>query len=147
MAGFSDCKAWRLAYDFQDYFEALAETEAFLICRASNTLNPTLVRVRGGLPKRAAKKWEGQSLQALRKSKLRHDLDLQVSWPRKQGRSLQLRLVIRYVREKKSWTWLLTNLPPDFSAEDIGQLYRLRWQIELLFKDCGITAGSSKRRR
>jgi IS4 transposase len=38
------------------------------------------------------------------------------------------------VREKKSWTWLLTNLPPDFSADNIGQLYRLRWQIELLFK-------------
>jgi hypothetical protein len=118
-----------------EYFEALAETEAFLICRASNTLNPTIVRVLGGLPKRAAKRWEGQTLQTLRKSKLRHDLDLQVSWPRKRGRSLQLRLVIRYVREKNSWTWLLTNLPPDFSADDIGQLYRLRWQIELLFKD------------
>jgi len=118
-----------------DYFEALAETEAFLICRASNTLNPTIVRVLGGLPKRASKKWEGQPLQKLRKSKLRHDLDLLLSWPRKRGRSLQLRLVIRYVREKKSWTWLLTNLPADFSAESIGQLYRLRWQIELLFKD------------
>ena len=58
-----------------------------------------------------------------------------MSWPRKRGRSLQLRLVIRYVREKKSWTWLLTNLPADCSAENIGQLYRLRWQIELLFKD------------
>ncbi len=109
-----------------EYFEALAETEAFLICRASNTLNPTIVRVLGGLPKRAAKRWEGQTLQTLRKSMLRHDLDLQVSWPRKRARSLQLRLVIRYVREKKSWTWLLTNLPPHFSADDIGQLYRLR---------------------
>jgi hypothetical protein len=118
-----------------DYFEALAEREAFLICRASNTLNPTIVRVLGGLPKRAGKKWEGQPLQGLRKSKLRRDLDLLVLWPRKRGRSLQLRLVIRYVREKKSWTWLLTNLPPDFSADNIGQLYRLRWQIELLFKD------------
>jgi hypothetical protein len=118
-----------------DYFEALAEAEAFLICRASNTLNPTIVRVLDGLPKRAGKKWEGQPLQRLRKSKLRHDLDLLVSWPRRHGRTLQLRLIIRYVREKKSWTWLLTNLPADFSAENIGQLYRLRWQIELLFKD------------
>jgi hypothetical protein len=118
-----------------EYFEALAEAEAFLICRASSTLNPSIVRVLAGLPKRAAKKWEGRPLQRLRKSKLRHDLDLLVSWPRKGGRSLQLRLVIRYVREKKSWTWLLTNLPTDFSAESIGQLYRLRWQIELLFKD------------
>jgi Transposase DDE domain len=93
------------------------------------------MRAHAQLPKRASKKWEGQPLQKLRKSKLRRDLDLLVSWPRKRGRSLQLRLVIRYVREKKSWTWLLTNLPADFSAENIGQLYRLRWQIELLFKD------------
>jgi hypothetical protein len=118
-----------------DYFEALAEAEAFLICRASTTLNPTIVRVLAGLPKRAGKRWEGQLLQTLRRSKLRHDLDLLVSWPRKDGPSLQLRLVIRYVREKKSWTWLLTNLPPDFTAENIARLYRLRWQIELLFKD------------
>jgi Transposase DDE domain len=111
-----------------DYFEALAEAEAFLICRASNTLNPTIVRVLGGLPKRACKKWEGQPLQKLRKGKLRHDLDLLVSWPRKRGRSLQLRLVIRYVREKKSWTWLLTNLPGDFSAENIGQLLFKDWK-------------------
>src|SRR5208282_4004241 len=48
---------------------------------------------------------------------------------------IELRLVIRYVPEKKSWTWLLTNLPGDVPADAIGQLYRLRWQIELLFKD------------
>jgi len=118
-----------------DYFEALAEAEAFLICRTTTSLNPTIVRVLGGLPKRAGRKWEGQPLQTLRRSKLRRDLDLLVSWPRKHGPALQLRIVIRYVREKKSWTWLLTNLPPDFTAENIAQLYRLRWQIELLFKD------------
>jgi hypothetical protein len=30
---------------------------------------------------------------------------------------------------------LLTNLPRTFSADSVGHLYRLRWQIELLFKD------------
>jgi hypothetical protein len=117
------------------YFEALADAGAFLICRASCSINPTIVRVLAGLPKRAGKKWEGTSLQELRKSKLRHDLDLRVSWPRKGGKTLELRLIVRYVREKKSWTWLLTNVPSDISADAIGQLYRLRWQVELLFKD------------
>ena len=30
---------------------------------------------------------------------------------------------------------MLTNLPRTFAANSVGQLYRLRWQIELLFKD------------
>jgi len=29
---------------------------------------------------------------------------------------------------------VLTNLPPDVSAESVLQLYRLRWQIEMKFK-------------
>jgi hypothetical protein len=117
------------------YFEDLAEVGAFLICRASSTLNPTIVRVLDGLPTRAGKKWEGRPLQELRRTKLRRDLDLLVRWPRRGDKLLELRLVIRYVPEKKSWTWLLTNVPATVSAEAIGELYRLRWQIELLFKD------------
>lgn len=39
-----------------------------------------------------------------------------------------------HVRELAGVTIYLTNLPASVSAEDIGQLYRLRWQIELLFK-------------
>jgi putative transposase len=32
--------------------------------------------------------------------------------------------------------WYVTSLPPeDFSTEEIAQIYRLRWQIELLFKE------------
>jgi hypothetical protein len=118
-----------------DYFEELSERETYLICRATNELNPTIVEVISGLPKRVGKRWVGKRLQELRKKKLRHDLDLLVSWPRKGGRTIELRLCIRYVVEKKSWTWLLTNLPRTFAASSVGQLYRLRWQIELLFKD------------
>jgi hypothetical protein len=118
-----------------DYFEALSERQAYLICRATNELNPTIVEVLSGLPKRLAKKWVGQRLQELRKKNLRHDLDLRVSWLRRGGTTIELRLCIRYVPEKKSWTWLLTNLPRTFAASSVGQLYRLRWQIELLFKD------------
>lgn len=117
------------------YFEALAGREAFLICRSAHAINPTIVGVLSGLPKKLGKRWVGKRLQDLRKKKLRHDLDLLVSWPREGGQTLELRLCIRYVAEKKSWTWLVTNLPRTFSADSVGQLYRLRWQIELLFKD------------
>ena len=117
------------------YFEELQTIQAYLICRARTDLNPTIVEVRG-LPRRATRRWRGKPLQELQKSKLRKDLDLTVSWPRPKKGRLELRLIIRYVPEKKSWTWLLTNLPIErFDGDTIGQLYRLRWQIELVFKD------------
>ena len=117
------------------YFEELGEREAYLICRSALEINPTIVEVLAGLPTRVGKRWVGKRLQVLRKKKLRRDLDLLVSWPRAGGQTFELRLCIRYVAEKKSWTWLLTNLPRTFLADSVGQLYRLRWQIELLFKD------------
>jgi hypothetical protein len=117
------------------YFEALDGRDTYLICRARSDLNPTIAQVRG-VPRRIAKQWSGRKLQQLRKSKLKRDLDLTVSWPRPDGGVFELRLVIRYVPEKKSWTWLLTNLPHEkFDADTVGRLYRLRWQIELVFKD------------
>jgi IS4 transposase len=36
--------------------------------------------------------------------------------------------------ELASYLFVLTNLPPDISAESVLQLYRLRWQIEMKFK-------------
>ena len=92
------------------YFEQLEDVGAFLICRAREDLNPTIVQVTAGLPTKLRKKWTGKRLQQLRKSKLRSDLDLVVGWSRPGGRVFKLRLVIRYIRENKRWTWLLTNL-------------------------------------
>lgn len=36
--------------------------------------------------------------------------------------------------ELAGYLFVLTNLPPDVSAESVLQLYRLRWQIEIKFK-------------
>jgi IS4 transposase len=36
--------------------------------------------------------------------------------------------------ELAGYLFVLTNLPPDVSAESVLQLYRLRWQIEMKFK-------------
>lgn len=41
------------------------------------------------------------------------------------------------VKKEKQYTFLVTNLSIDeFTATEIGKLYRLRWQVELLFKEC-----------
>jgi hypothetical protein len=119
-----------------DYFERLCTQDAYLICRSRQDLNPTIFEVLSGLPQRLQRRWKGKRLQQLRKARLRQDLDLLVAWPRPNRELFVLRLCIRYVPEKKSWTWLLTNLPStSFDADTVANLYRLRWQIEHVFKD------------
>lgn len=119
------------------YFAALEErdTPAYLICRVRRDLNPTIVDVLSGLPRRAARKWRGKRLHELRNKKLQKNVELLVECTLPKKRTLRLRLVIRYVPEKSSWTRLMTNLPQDVDADAVSTLYRLRWQIELLFKD------------
>jgi hypothetical protein len=121
------------------YFLALEErdTPAYLICRSLTHINPVIIDVLSGLPRRAARKWKGKHVQQLRKKKLKQNLELLVEFPKRWPlkRALRLRLIILHVPEKRSWTWLLTNVPDDIDAETIGTLYRLRWHIELAFKD------------
>jgi len=41
-----------------------------------------------------------------------------------------------WVADKKKFSYIVTNLPAsDFTMDEVGKLYRLRWQIELLFKE------------
>ncbi len=49
----------------------------------------------------------------------------------------ETRLIAIWSPKEKRHTFLVTNLNAEqFSATQISQLYRLRWQIELLFKEC-----------
>jgi hypothetical protein len=141
-----------------DYFEQLEGRQngaAYLICRTNDKINPIIEEIHG-LPRKAAKKWLGKKLQEVPRSLLRGGADLWVSWPRPGGKSLRLRLVVRFQEptrvsktrkkkgltakerryaEKNQWAFLLTNLPAQFSADAIYRLYRLRWQVELAFKE------------
>lgn len=139
-----------------DYFEELEGRKngpAYLVCRANDKLNPIVEKIRGS-SRAFAKRWQGKYLQKLPRSFLRHGADLMVSWPRPGGKVLHLRLVVlhkkprarkarkknltarerRYIA-KNQWAFLLTNLPTSFSADAIVRLYRLRWQVELAFKE------------
>jgi hypothetical protein len=129
-----------------NYFAALKKRQAYLICRASSSINPTVVEVIKG-----SKAWVGKKLAQLPKTKLPGS-DLVVRWQRSDVRELRIRLVIRRAKKKRRSTkqskrrrkWanknstllLLTNLPrKQFDGDTVARLYRLRWQVELVFKD------------
>lgn len=63
------------------------------------------------------------------------DEKIQISYKdeHRQEQALFLRRVVYYGDEKKRVFQFLTNIF-DMTAQEIGQLYKLRWQIELLFK-------------
>lgn len=70
------------------------------------------------------------------------NFDLDASYPK---RGLSFRTVSLWIEEKHSRITLLTTLERRrFSAEKIGEIYRLRWQIEILFKEMKSHAGLGK---
>jgi hypothetical protein len=131
------------------YFERLEGTEAFLICRSRSDINPTVFELRG-VPRSLARRYRDRRLADIPKRHLAAASEVIVG-RRDVKEPQRLRLVVRQLppskrrgprhpRKKRakprpSWLYLLTNLPARFSPDDIQRLYRLRWQIELVFKD------------
>lgn len=65
------------------------------------------------------------------------NVDLLIEGKDTHGKAHQLRLVLFYVARKDLHVYLLTSLSPrDFPPSIVASLYRLRWQVELFFKEC-----------
>ena len=62
-------------------------------------------------------------------------VDLEVGWHNAES-PVSCRLVVSYNPKAREFRYLLTNLPRTrYAAEQVGLAYKLRWQIELLFKE------------
>jgi hypothetical protein len=123
------------AYQDMLYFIEIRQQDGYYIVRGTRNIRPIISKAwdeRG----RRLRKLEGKVINSRRLP--RHNVDLEIEW--KKGNDIyQGRLVVFYKpgrRNKKDYTYLHTNLDrSDFSIEDVGNLYRFRWQIELLFKE------------
>ena len=118
-------------YFDKSYIKELNDNDGFFIIRAALTINPTVV---SGIrcDNKPLKFKQGTKLKDI-KDKLpkRKSFELSIQWDNQ-----DYRLIGFWIADKKKYSYIITNLPAaDFDLKEVGQLYRLRWQIELLFKE------------
>ena len=117
------------------YFAALMENSGSFIVRGKTSLNPEITAAysEGG---RRKKRFVGRSLKKARGFSRSSLADLDVCWDNVQGQPLKLRMVVFWSPKEQRHSFLITNLArADFSAREVLDLYALRWQVELYFKE------------
>lgn len=115
------------------YLGLLDAAGARFIVRGYTSINPTVLAAYATEGTRL-KHLSGKCLKDCRLPK-KCALDLDVAWGTGR-RAFTARLVVSWSRAKQEYHYLVTNLARGcYTPEQIGQAYRLRWQIELLFKE------------
>ena len=123
-------------YDSKDYMIEIHQNGGYFLIRIRSILKPTVVKIhrRGSRYRKLEGKRLDQVLKSVPKSKL---LDMDVLVESSDGKTeCCFRMVAKYNRSEKCWMRLMTNLPRNlYSAKVILSAYRLRWQVELYFKE------------
>ena len=123
-------------YDSTAMMDNIADSDGSFLIRIRKSLNPKVLKIRRRGER--YRKLEGRLLsQVLRRAPKGKTLDLDVAWETDEGELIHCyRLVAQWNRADKEWTRLMCNLDPkEFSQDQVLQAYRLRWQIELFFKE------------
>ena len=115
------------------YLRAVNQAGGHFVVRARVSVNPT---VRGVYPCEGDE-WEEWCEQTLKQCALSKEERVVLDVVRGRGaEAWEARLEARWNPEEESYTLLVTNLPwTRMTAEQVDRVYRLRWQIELLFKE------------
>jgi Transposase DDE domain len=125
------------------YLSEVDRAGGFFAVRISSKANPIVLRVLAG--SRRMRQQVGKHLdEALANAAKKECADLIVKFPATQGREeCTFRLVVKRLRNARidhkhcdRWMRVVTNVSPQrLSSAQILQAYRLRWQIELFFKE------------
>ncbi len=117
-------------FDYRLLFE-LMEAGAFFLCRLKSNSVLTIQSVTSGLSPNCV----GQSLLSSCNLNRYRGKILEALIEKETGKnSLNCRAIGFWNSDEKRYHWYLTNL--SIAAVIIYSLYRLRWQIELIFKSC-----------
>ena len=117
------------------YFRDIDRQGGFLIARSKSNLNPRVLDAYREDGQRL-KSCQDRDFQAIiSKLPKQQRAELEVEWLI-EGEPLRLRLIVRWNPETKSFESLLTNLPQDrYPLSMVCLGHKLRWQVELLFKE------------
>lgn len=115
--------------------EVVSEGGDFLV-KARGTLNPVIEQVYRPDGKQI-KTWVGKSLkQVMHRFRREQALDMDVTWVLSKQQTFTARLIVTWDKENNCPRYLVTSLDrKSFSVMQVIDGYRLRWQIELLFKE------------
>ncbi len=122
-------------YFKKEYLRDVAKHGGYFIIKGKASMNPTVVFAASedGVERKG---WCNKGLRDIKPRLLkRQRMDMDVEWRLKDG-AFRSRLIVSWNSETKEYQYLLTNLSrAEFSIGHIVDGYRLRWQIELMFKE------------
>jgi putative transposase len=123
-----------LGYWKYHLFDRIIERKQHFISRLRADCNPLIKAVYIG-----SQKWAGKRLKEITLTGVKCDLWVNLSSPHPSGAKMthDVRLVGQWVDTDQRWHLYITSLLDwkVFVVELIVQLYRLRWQIEIFFRD------------
>lgn len=112
-------------------FRALMRVRAFFVSRLKDGVNPVVLGIRLGQTN--VRKAVGRKFQDLRFAGLFVDLDARFGAGDK---AFDARVVGVWNSFEERYHWYITNISEHvFGPADVAQVYRLRWQVELLYKE------------
>ena len=129
-------------YKYQ-LFTRIKENGGHFVSRLKINANPRIIDANMSWRGRAIPV-QGENLQDVLPLLKRETLDvnIEVSFSRRKYRGEQkrdkeiFRLVAIYNPEEEKYHLYITDIPPDvLSSDEIGKLYRARWEVEILFKE------------
>lgn len=129
-------------YKFQ-LFARIAENGGYFVTRLKDNANPLLVAShtvhRGRAIELAGKRWQ-EVVPRLAREVLDAEVELAFSRRKYNGKrskdALHVRLVAVWNEEAREYHVYLTNISPGvLDAKEVADLYAVRWEIELVFKE------------
>lgn len=123
-------------YDSTAFMEEIQQAGGSFCIRTRTCLDPFVARIhrRGARYRQLEGKRLSTVIGRLAKGKV---YDLDIEWRRRDGTPRNAyRMLLRYQGPEHGWMRLMTNLARDrFADHDVLRAYRLRWQVELYFKE------------
>ncbi len=123
-----------LGYWMYALFDTIMDRQQHFISRLRQDCNPRIVKVYVGRPE-----WKGRRLKAIRLTGQKLDLLVNLSSDNPHNPQMRhaVRLVGEWIPKDQQWHLYITSLLawPKYPLALILDLYRLRWQIEILFRN------------